>query len=279
MLRSSLLLIASMLATHGAWAAQPATAPGQAAGAPAAAQTESQQFARARLMEMAKFLAGTEKFSVELRIGYEVVQADGQKIEFGEMRQVSVQRPDRMRVVELESGGDGNQMLLDGKRITVLNGRTGLFAQAPQPGDIDASVVYFVRDLQMRLPLAPLLMKSLPDELSRRVQRIEYVEHTDILGKPAHHIAARGANVDLQVWIADGARPVPLRIVLTYPLAVGQPQFWADFSRWNLSPGFDKAAFTFKPPANGKQIMFSVQFVPAARTQQAAESRKQGGTP
>lgn len=279
MLRLSLILTVSMLASNVAWPAQPANDPGQAADVPAATEMASQQFARARLMEMSRILSGAEKFSVVMRVGYEVLQANGQKIEFGEARKLSVQRPDRVRITEQDSDGSRSEMLFDGKQITVLDGNTGLFAQAPQPGDIDATVVYFVRDLRMRLPLAPLLMKTLPDELSRRVQSIQYVEHTEFLGKPAHHIAARTANADFQVWIEDGERPLPLRIVLTYPSEKGQPQFRADFAKWNLSPGFDKTAFAFKPPATAKQILFAVQFVPVSRDQQSAEPSGQGEQP
>ncbi len=265
MLRTSLMLAAAMLVTNAA-RAQETAAPSievASAPAPAPAESEMQKMARARLMEMARFLGNTEKFSVSLRTAYDVVQENGQKIEFGEARELAVQRPDRVRI--LESAGDGKRdmTLFDGKAVTIFDGATAVYAQAPQPGDIDASVVYFVRDLQLRLPLAPLLMKGFADELQRRVYRVDYVERTDALGKPAHHIAARTARSDFQVWIAEGKQPLPLRIVMSYPGEEGQPQFRADFSRWNLSPRFDKETFTFKPTAGARQIVFAVQLQPA----------------
>src|SRR5690606_9788875 len=191
--------------------------PGQEPRGVMVAESVGQQFARDRLLEMARALGAAERFSVSLHVAYDVVQDNGQKIEFGEIREVEVQRPDKVRIAE--SAGDGSQdlILFDGKSITVLDGATSVFAQAPQPGDIDASVRYFVRDLQMRMPLAPLLLTDFAGELQRRVRSIDYVGLTDILGKPAHHIAARTAQADFQVWIADGEQPTPLRIVMTYP--------------------------------------------------------------
>lgn len=281
MLRASLMLATALLATNGVWAQETVPPAGPAASPPAATatETESQQFARARLMEMASFLGGTGKFSVTLRVAYDVVQDNGQKIEFGEVRDVSVQRPDRVRIVESASHGDRDMVVFDGQFITVLDGETGLYARAPQPGDIDATVVHFVRDLQMRLPLAPVLMQGLADELQRRVQSIEYVERTDILGEPAHHIAARTAKADFQVWIADGKRPLPLRIVMSYPAEEGQPQFRADFSKWNLSPRFSKSTFEFKPPANASQIVFAVQLLPASGTPEPGAAATEGAKP
>jgi len=272
MLRTRLVLAALMLATNVASAQEAALPSSEAASA---AESETQQFARARLMEMARFLGKTDKFSVSLRTAYDVVQENGQKIEFGEARELAVQRPDRVRI--LESAGDGKRdmILFDGKSLTIFDGMTAAYAQAPQPGDIDDSVVYFVRDLQLRLPLAPLLMKNFADELQRRLSRIDYVEHTDVLGKPAHHIAARTARSDFQVWIAEGKQPLPLRIVMSYPKEEGQPQFRADFSQWNLSPRFDKETFKFNPPAGARQIVFVVQVQstqePGAQTNEASD--------
>lgn len=263
MLRTSLMLAAAMLATNTASAQVTAPPSSEVASPPAAVESDTQKMARARLMEMARFLGNTEKFSVLLRTSYDVVQENGQKIEFGAARELAVQRPDRVRIVESVGDGKRDMTLFDGKAVTIFDGATAVYAQAPQPGDIDASVVYFVRDLQLRLPLAPLLMKGFADELQRRVNWVDYVERTEALGKPAHHIAARTARSDIQVWIAEGKQPLPLRIVMSYPAEEGQPQFRADFSRWNLSPRFDKETFTFKPTAGARQIVFAVQLQPA----------------
>ena len=281
MLRPCLILALSVLTAQIACAEGTAPKANPPTSAPATTtESESQLFARARLMDMARFLAGTKKFSATLRVGYDVVQKNGQKVEFGEIRELAVQRPNQVRIEEQASHGDHNLMLFDGKLVTMFNGKTGAYAQAPQPGNIDATVVYFVRDLKMRLPLAPMVMTHLPEELQSRVQSIDVVERTEIMGEPVHHIAARTTtNVDFQVWIADGKRPLPLRIVLTYPKADGQPQFWAEFSKWNLAPHFGKAAFAFKPPADAKKIVFAVQIKSQPGISQPGSAQKQGDKP
>jgi hypothetical protein len=280
MLRPCLILALSALSAQIAWAEGTAPKANPPTSAPATVtESESQQFARAKLMDMARFLASTRKFSATLRIGYDVMQSNGQKVEFGEVRELAVERPNHVRIEEQASHGGRNLMLFDGKQVTMFDNKTNAYAQAPQPSDIDSTVVYFVRDLKMRLPLAPLLMAHLPAELQGRVQSIDYVEQTEIMGKPAHHILARTTNVDFQVWIADSKRPLPLRIVLTYPKENGQPQFWADFSKWNLSPHFGKAAFAFKPPADAKKIVFAVQIQSQPGISQPGSAQKQGDKP
>lgn len=260
MLKQSLILATSLAVT-------PAVAQAQAPAAPVQTLTlasESQRYAHDRLLEMARFLGSSQRFSFALRISYDAVQDDGQKIEFGEVRDVAVERPSRVRVAEKSSDGSNNLMLFDGERITVSSGdgKSVVYAQTQQPGDIDATVVHYARDLKMRLPLAPVLMSRLADELQRRLTAIDYVERSSLHGKPVHHVAGRTAAVDFQVWIADGKQPLPERIVITYKAEAGQPQFRADFRKWNLSPKFDKATFRFKPAANSSQIMFAVQVPP-----------------
>ncbi|KDR37498.1 hypothetical protein BG61_18125, partial [Caballeronia glathei] len=187
-------------------------------------------------MKMAEFLGGTPNFRVGVRSGYDAVQPSGQKIEFGEYRTVTLSRPDRLRIESERSDGAKTLVVLTGKEIALVDFSSKVYATAPQPGTLDESIVYFVRDLGMRLPLAALLLNRLPAELQDRVRSVNYVEKTSIYGTASHHLAARTDTVDLQVWVADGDKPLPQRIVLTYKKAAGQPQFWAQFIDWNLAP-------------------------------------------
>jgi hypothetical protein len=215
-----------------------------------AAETPSQAEARAILMKMANFLASTQTFSVSLRGGYDAVQASGQKIEFGESRTITVSRPNRLRVEGERSDGAKTLVILTGKEIVLVDLTSKVYATTPQPGPIDDSVVYFVRDLGMRLPLAALLLSRLPSDLQDRVRSV---------GVPSHHLAARGDTVDYQVWVADGDKPLPQRIVLTYKKAVGQPQYWAQFMDWNLEPKIDDATFSGRVPDGLQKIAFAAQ--------------------
>jgi hypothetical protein len=225
----------------------------------ATAMTESQREASAILAAMSKYLAGLQSFTCNFRAGYDVVQSTGQKIEFGETRRVTMDRPNRLRVEEIASDGASDLALFDGRNMTVFNADRDVFAQAPQPGAVDDALVYFVRDLRMRMPLALLLTTHLPTELAQRVKSVDYVESTDIYGVPAHHIAGRTDSVDFQFWITEGEHALPLRVVLTYWQSPGEPQFWANFSDWHISPKLANGTFEFTPPKGARQIAFAVQ--------------------
>ena len=73
-------------------------------------------------------------------------------------------------------------------------------------------------------------------------------------GVATDHVAFRGDTADLQLWIAHDGNPLPQRIVITYRLAEGQPQFQADFYGWNLEPDAPDALFTFTPATGAERI-------------------------
>ena len=239
-----------------AYAQQPA--PGKKAPA-AAAVSESQAQASAILMRMADFLGGAQRFSVSVRGGYDAVQMSGQKIEFGEMRKVTLSRPDRLRMEGERSDGRKTLTVFNGKEIVLIDETSNVYATAPQPGGLDHTIVHFVKDLGMRLPLAALLLSQLPAELKDRVRSVDYVEKTNIHGSTSHHLAARTDMVDFQVWVAEGDTPLPQRVVISYKKAKGEPQFWAQFSDWNLAPSLEDSTFLAKPPDGAQKVAFAAQ--------------------
>jgi hypothetical protein len=198
-------------------------------------------------------------YQVTCRSSYDVLQDSGQKLEFLEMRELALQRPDRLRVRQLGSDGNEDLLVFDGKHITLFNEKAGVYAQAPQPGSLDDAIVYFVRDLKMRLPLARLFTNRSSDELARRLQSVDYIERTELLPVPTDHIAGRVGDVDVQLWIAEGERALPMRVVLTYVDEPGQPQYRADFQDWKTAAPGGADTFRFTPPAGARRIVFAAK--------------------
>jgi hypothetical protein len=236
-------------------AAALAAVPLLAAEAPAAGATAPNP-AKEQLMRMANFLAQLKEFSVTLQTGYDVVQESGQKIEFGERRQLTVLRPDRFRSEVERSDGESATAVFDGKALTVFSPKQNMYASTEVQGDIDAAIKRFVGDLKMRLPLAMLWVTTLPKELEQRLLGADIVETSTLQDTPCVHVAGRAATVDFQMWIATTGDPLPRRIILTYKDAEGQPQFWANFSDWNTSPNPPGTLFSLDIPKDAQRIEF-----------------------
>ena len=261
---SGVFLVSALIA-RGHAAAQDTTAP-------AAATTESQPDATALLKSMADYLAGLEFFRCTTTNGYETVQPNGQKVEFGETREIFLARPNRLRVEEVASDGFSDVTLFDGRQITVVSAGFNVFAQAPQPPSLEDALVYFVRDLRMRAPLALLLSTHVRTDLLDMAKNVEYVERTKVGRKDAHHIAAQSESVDFEFWIADGNKPLPLRVVITYKTAPGQPRFWSDISNWQTNRKLADKRFQVALPEGARQIPFAVQLSALGATSPDAAS-------
>jgi hypothetical protein len=244
---------------------------------PAASPSESPSEPEAMpiLKKMSEYLAQAARFSVVSREGYDVVQESGQKIEFGEVRKLTVSRPDHLRIEFERSNGEKGLVLFDGKEITVYRTNENIYASTSKPGTLDEAIKYTVGDLKVRFPLAMMLLSTLPSELDSRVVSADYVETTTISDVPCDHLAARTAQgVDFQVWVAQGDQPVPRRIVIAYMGETGQPQFWANLSDWNFAPDVSDALFAFTPPNGAERIQFLAEVHNVATK---AASKKKGG--
>src|SRR6516164_6105688 len=233
----------------------------------------SEQKAMTILKNMSQYLAQTERFSVTIRDGYDAVQQSGQKIEYGEVRKVIVSRPDRLRFEIERSDGEKALVVFNGTDLTVYTANKNVYATVAKQGTLDQVIKYALDDLKIRVPLAVMLLSTLPSELDNLVVSADYVETTTITDVPCDHVAARTSRgVDFQVWVAQGSEPLPRRIVITYKDDPGQPQFWADLSNWNLATEVSDALFTFTPPDGADRI----EFLAGVRSAGAITTPKKG---
>ena len=248
-------------------------------------QSPSELRAMSILKNMSEHLAHAERFSVTIRDGYDVVQESEQKIEFGNLHIVTVsypdrlRRPDRLRIEVERSDGQKDLVIFDGKDMTIYTANHNIYATTSRQGTLDQAIKYAVDDLKIRIPLALMLLSTLPSELDKLGVSADYVEKTTITDVPCDHLAVRTAGgVDFQVWIAQGNEPLPRRIVITYKDENGQPQFWADLSNWNLAPDVSDALFAFTPPNGAERIQFLAEVRSAAVTATPAiTTPKKGG--
>ncbi len=224
----------------------------------------------ARVMDMAQKLAQTDRFTVSIRMNYDVRQDNGQKIQFDEIRNVVVARPNRLRVDATQSDGDVNGLIYDGKTLVQFSTTDKVYARLPRPGDLDSLIHYAVSRLGIRIPLARMLVTTFPDELRELTTDIAYVERDSLGPGPTDHIAGRTPEVDYQVWI--GEDHLPRRIVLTYKNDPGQPQFEAEFSHWNLAPTIPAGTFVFSTAKDAEEIPV---LIPVPRDKQV--KKEQGG--
>ena len=206
------------------------------------------------LKRSADFLAARKSYSFEADVSYDVLQPNGQMLEFGGTRDVLMRRPDRLRVEVVGRDGDAMQLFFDGQSILVDMPTEDAYVKAEKPGTLYAALDYLVEDLGTPSPLEDFVSENFAADVEGRIESGFYVEHVKLGDRICEQLAFRTDEVDFQLWVQDGEEPVPCRLVITYKQAEGQPQFTAQFHDWNLSPEVDDEMFAFTPPESAERI-------------------------
>jgi hypothetical protein len=204
----------------------------------------------------AHLLREAGSFSIVMDTGFDVVQSDGQKLEFGAHRKAVITRPDHARFETERRDGKHAVVVLDGTDLWVFSPTHNVYAQTPQPGDIDASVDYITEELGITSPMSDLFASDVGSSLADGLESCYLVGQATIGGVVCGHVAVRNDYADYQMWVAIGDQPILKRIVITYREEPGQPQFWANFTEWNMEPDIDSTTFAFQPPDGAERINF-----------------------
>lgn len=228
------------------------------AGLSAAAQAQPAGIApeAQRLLKASTdFLAKQQQFSADTRITLEVVLKSGQKIELNHTARQSVQRPNKLRA---ERTGDlvHQVFVYDGKSLTLHNPQDRVYAQVAAPGTLEGMLDFARTKLDIVAPAGDLLYKNAYDILMDGVTDGFVVGKAVIEGVRCDHLAFRAPQVDLQIWLQEGAQPLPRRFVITTRDLDNAPQFAVTVTRWNLKPTFGPQTFAFTPPAGAKRVEF-----------------------
>ncbi len=166
-----------------------------------------------------------------------------------------MQRPNRFRVRFTADEGPVS-FWYDGARFAMYQGTENVFAQADAPATIDATLDHVERAFGLSVPLADLLSDPAIDALISEETRGRYVGLHRVGGVRCHHLAFRQPDLDWQIWIEAGERPLPRKLVITTTRTPGHPQVIAELDDFDLSPEVSADTFEFEPPAGAKRLPF-----------------------
>jgi len=202
-------------------------------------------------------LTNQKQFSFTAETGYDSVQDDGQKIEFGSRRRLIIQRPDRIRMESHDRNGHQLQVIYNGKEISFFTPRDNKYAVKSITGTLDDFLNHLVNDLKVQIPLAQVGYKNFAEIAMKDFDTGFKVGESVVAKILCDHLVFRNDQIDFQIWIRKSGDPLPVRWVITYKNDESQPQFWVQFIEWNLNPRIKDSTFTFTPPKGAERIEFA----------------------
>jgi len=207
------------------------------------------------LRKMCDYVADLKQFSVHTENSLEAVLISGEKIQFDSPANLSVSRPNKLRA---DRRGDivDQEFYYDGKTLTLYNPDKKFYATINAPPTIEEALDFGRDVLDIYAPGGDFIYKTAYDRLMQDVVSGLYIGMSVFRGIRCHHLAFRGKEVDWQIWIQDGEKPLPRKYVITSKWMAGAPQFTLLVKGWNLSPKLTEDMFTFAPPKDAKKIDF-----------------------
>ena len=186
---------------------------------PAAVEAEATRLLKASTDFMAKQTA----LRVDTRNSLEIVTTSGQKIQFNHAASASVQRPNKLRA---ERTGDLVEQVFfyDGKTLTLFNKSNNVHATTAAPATIEEMLEFARTRLDIVAPAGDLLDRNAYGILMTDVTEGFVVGKGVINGVRCNHLAFRAPHVDWQIWIEEGAQPLPRKLVITTRDLAGAPQ-------------------------------------------------------
>ena len=204
------------------------------------------------LNRMSTYLHSLPAVQITLQSQRDDVDVYGQLITLGGGAVYKVRRPDAFSI-NLALPSMSAQYVYDGKTVTVYDGRSNAYAQVPAPGTIAATLELAEEKYGATVPLDDLFTWSDGDARSKSLTSAHYIGKSQVAGQTTSHYAFRQPGKDWQIWIADGDKPLPLRVLIVASDDPARPRFQVDLS-WDTSPQFASNAFAFAPPPNARAV-------------------------
>jgi hypothetical protein len=181
------------------------------------------------------------------------VMDNGQKLQFARTLEVAARRPGAVAVTAKGDTEDVQYAYRDSK-LTIVNHGERCYTVQDVPAEIDAMFDFLAERYGITAPLADLLFSDPYSAMTGRVRIGQYLGLHTVGPTRCHHLAFRQDGIDWQIWIEDGAQPVPRKVVITYKELPGQPQFIALLDEWDLAPDLPNETFAVDIPQGYKRI-------------------------
>lgn len=221
--------------------------------APSRAQSAIDPDAVSVLRAMTDQLQAMKEFDVEYDTDHEVLQRDGQKIQYSASGRIAVSRSAGFHMTRQGPYAD-TEVSFDGKVVSLYGKRLNVYAQIDSPGPAIDEAFAEVRTATGLDPAGADFMTADPYAvLTEGVVSGSLVGTAVVGGVLCDHLAFRNDDVDWQLWISKGEKTLPLKYVITTKWVTGSPQYTLRFRNWDTE-GVDSKTFSFKPPADAKKV-------------------------
>ncbi len=201
-----------------------------------------------------EFMSSHERLAFELVATYEVVQENGQKVEFDMLQRVALERPRRMYWATLNDDASTETAWCGDGQFTLVRQPTNTWGRVNVPLSLPAALSRIAHEYDVAVPFVDILSGDASELwIGDDVEWVDYIGEAWIQGHWTDHVALRRPGADIQLWFRADDEPFPVRMEIIRTNDDGQPAFSARFREWRtLVP--DGTIPAFEPPQGSEQL-------------------------
>jgi len=207
------------------------------------------------LEAMVALMESQRDLAVDAHITYEVLQDSGQLLSFQTVQYLAVRKPDLLAWTTVRDNATVDEVWFADGVFTMLKHPENFYGQVNDlPVEIPAAVDNLVDGYGIFVPFSDLISGHARLIFIEESDSKMYVGEAWIRGQWTHHLALRGGDFDVELWVSAQGDPVPLRMGIRWKNEEGHPSFTARFHNWDLAPIFDDTTFSTDLPENAERV-------------------------
>jgi hypothetical protein len=201
-------------------------------------------------------LAAAKSMSFTAVISYESPSRLGPPLVYSTRSEVTLQRPDKLKVVTL---GDGprSEFYYDGKTMTAFSPAENLVAVADAPPTVDAALEAAFHSGAIYFPLTDLIVTDPYKDIADGLKIAFYIGQSNVVGGTTTDMVAYvTGDVFVQAWIGAQDK-LPRRVYAIYLNDRARLRHVLELSDWSLDPSIPADAFVPANAAGAARIAFA----------------------
>lgn len=212
--------------------------------------------AESLLQEMSYFMGSKDQYTFKAEIMYDVVLESRQKVQYDASETVYLKKPNKFYVQYISDLG-GYKIWYDTGQATLLEVPTNDFSLTALPQTVDQALNKLYEQYGFAPALSEFLFINTFKTMTKNVVSGENFGPSKVFGVKCQHLYFVEKDIDWQIWIEDGKRPIPRKLVITYKNLPESPQFIAILKDWIFDKSITNFAFTPEIPNVNKRVEFS----------------------
>jgi len=206
-------------------------------------------------------LAAAKSMSFRALVTYEYPSQLGPAIAYTTASEVSMVRPDKLRVITI-GDGPASEFYYDGKTITAFTPAENLVAVAAAPPTIDAALKFAYDTAAIYFPFTDLLVADPYKAIADDIKLAFYIGQSKIVGGvTTDMVAIASDNVFVQFWIGAEDK-LPRRMRAIYREDPQRLRHQLDIDGWQLDGAIPTELFASARAASAAKIDFAKPQIP-----------------